>query len=189
MRRRGGFTVLEVLVALGIALLIMGTIMIMMRVEGQLRGGIDERLSAENTPAVLHRHLSRDLSRVPLVKGEEAVKVGGDALELEVQVAPAALADRKLALPVNTVSYRMGGKGTVLRQEGAQREMLPVDGLLRLSFQREPATGEGQQDMLRVSGAVEGRAGGAPLEFSLAFPVGARKPGRVRWASLIQASR
>ena len=185
---RKGFTVLEVLIALVIALILWETIMVMMKAEAKMREGVDERLTAENIPAVLHRHLSRDLSRVPLVSGAEAVKLtdGGATLALTVQVAPATLADRKLDLPVRTVRYAMSGAGAVARDDAGQKEQLPVDGLVRLKFAREPAVEEGQQDMLRVTGAVEGHGGAPPAEFSLAFPVGARKAGAVRWASLLK---
>lgn len=181
-------TILEVLIALAIALILVGVIMQVMRSEARLREDVDARLTAENIPAVLHRHLSRDLSRVPLIAGADAVKLtdGGEALTLSVQIAPAQLDQRKLDLPVRVVTYRMSGQGSVVREEAGERDVLPIDGLARLKFAREAATEPGAQDMLRVSGLVEARGPNPRAEFSLAFPVGARKPGKVRWSSIIE---
>lgn len=191
MRRRAAFTVTEVIIGLAIGLIIWGVIVQVMRSEARLREDVDARLTAENIPAVLHRHLSRDLSRVPLVAGAEAVKLdeGGRVLELAVQVAPAQLDHTRLDLPVKTVRYQMTQRGTVVREEPGGREVLPIDGLERLVFSREAATEPGAQDMLRVAGLVEARGAAPRAEFSLAFPVGARKPGKVRWSSLIQADK
>lgn len=185
---RRGVTVLEVVIALAIGLIIVGVMMQVMRSEARLRESVDGQLTAENIPAVLHRHLSRDLSRVPLVKGQDAVKLTeeGRALELKVQTAPAQLTDRRLDLPVKTVRYRLSEKGAVVREEDAAREVLPIDGLGQLTFAREAATEPGAQDMLRVSGYVEAKGAAPKQAFSLAFPVGARKPGKVRWSSLIK---
>ena len=189
MTGRRGVTVLEVLIALIIALMFCGVLVQVMRSETRLREDVDGRLSAENVPAVLHRHLTRDLSRVPLVAGADAVKItdGGQALDLSVQVAPAQLAERKLDLPVRTVRYRLGEAGTVVREEAGGRDVLPVDGLSKLGFVREAAVEAGAQDMLRVSGEIAAKGAAPRTAFSLAFPVGARKPGKVRWSSLIQA--
>lgn len=187
MNRRG-VTVLEVLIALSIGLILVGVMMQVIRSEARLRENVDGQLTAENVPAVLHRHLSRDLSRVPLVKGQDAVKLTeeGRALELKVQTAPAQLTDRRLDLPVKTVRYRLSEKGSVVREEDAAREVLPIDGLGQLTFAREAATEPGAQDMLRVSGVIDARGAQPRVAFSLAFPVGARKPGKVRWSSLIK---
>ena len=188
-QRRGAFTLLEVLFGLTLGLILWGVIFTMMRAESRIRENVDARLDGENIPAVLHRHLSRDLSRVPLMAGADAVKIteNGRALELRVQVAPAKLEKGQLDLPVKIVRYRMTGRGTVLREEAGQRDVLPVEGLARLGFVREPAVKEGAQDMLRVTGALEARGGAARAEFSLAFPVGARKAGPVRWSSIVKA--
>lgn len=188
MRTRAGFCVIEVVFGLTLGLMIWAIVMTMMRAEARMRENIDGRLTADAIPAALHRHLSRDLARTPLLKGDAAVRLaeGGRVLELAVQVAPARVEGRRLDLPVRTVRYRLQGAGSVVREEAGRRELLPVDGLRALSFAREPAREAGAQDLLRVSGEVEGNGVMASSAFSLAFPVGARRPGKVRWARVLR---
>jgi hypothetical protein len=188
MKRRGGFSVIEVLFGITLGLMIWAIVMTMMRAEARMRENIDGRTNADAIPAALHRHLSRDLARTPLVSGAEAVKLtdGGRVLELAVQIAPARVDGRRLDLPVRTVRYRMSGVGVVVREDAGRRDLIPAEGLKTLSFVREPAREAGAQDLLRVGGEVEGNGVMAATAFSLAFPVGARRPGSVRWARVLR---
>ena len=183
---RCGFTVMEVALGLALGLALWAILMTLSRGEARMRQRIDSKLAKEHVPAVLYRHLSRDLSRASLAEGRPPIRISDDgrSLEIVVQSGPTRIVGNSVEIPIRTVAYRFLGTGRgVIREEAGRREPLGVTGLSGLAFSHQTVR---SKDTLRIQGTTRTDALSGEETFALSFPVGARRPGPVRWVSLIK---